>query len=173
MNASLPESDSYLKLFKHATVFVMDVDGVLTDGTLLITEEGDLLRKMNIKDGFALNNAVQKNYPVIAISGSKSEGVEKRLQRLGLQHVFTGIQNKKDLLQHLAEKLSLSLQTTIYIGDDLPDLEAMQGCGIPCCPADAVREIQLISNYVSSFKGGKGCVRDIIEKVMKLQGRWL
>lgn len=167
------ESDSpYFKLFASATAIILDVDGVLTDGSLLITNSGDELRTMNIRDGYALQLAVKKGLTIAVITGGKSEGVLRRLNRLGVLYVLTGVDDKPKGLTQLAAAVKLNLSTTIYIGDDIPDLEVMQLCGIPCCPCDAAAEVQAISKYISPIAGGKGCVRDVIEKVLKLQGRW-
>ncbi len=166
-----PESH-YFKLFNAATAFVMDVDGVLTDGSVLVTDHGDELRMMNIRDGFALQLAVKKGFQIVVISGGRSEGVVRRLNRLGIMNIAVGVANKVEALVQIADALRIKLATTIYIGDDIPDLEVMQLCGIPCCPSDAASEVINISRYVSSEAGGKGCVRDILEKVMKLQSKW-
>lgn len=150
----------------------MDVDGVLTDGSLLVMENGDQLRTMNIRDGYALQLAVKKGLTVIVITGGNSQGVVKRMNNLGIHHFISGTNEKASALKKMAEELKLDLATTIYIGDDMPDFEAMKLCGIPCCPADACSEIISVSRYVSPFKGGAGCVRDILEKVLKLQNKW-
>lgn len=162
----------YFDLFKTATTFILDVDGVLTDGSLLISNNGDELRTMNIRDGYALQLAVKKGFTVAVISGGKSEGVVRRLNRLGILYVLTGVQDKVEALRQLSNALSIDLSKTIYVGDDVPDMEVMQCCGIPCCPHDAATEVVAVSKYISPVAGGKGCVRDIIEKVMKLQGKW-
>jgi 3-deoxy-D-manno-octulosonate 8-phosphate phosphatase (KDO 8-P phosphatase) len=161
-----------LELFTPIRTFVFDVDGVLTDGSLLLTEEGNMLRSMNIKDGYAIQLAIKKGYKIWVISGGTSEAVKIRLQKLGLNDVYIGIDNKKRVLQSLiADKRTLQ-ENILYMGDDMPDHAVMQLCGLPCCPSDAVPEIKQISKYISPFAGGKGCVRDVIEKVLKLNGDW-
>lgn len=162
----------YLSLFKLATAIVMDVDGVLTDGSLVITEEGNQLRTMNIRDGFAIRRAVDNGMKLAVVSGGRSQGVLSRLSALGIENVRISVEEKVNVLKRLTEELNLDLATTIYIGDDIPDLEVMKLCGIPCCPADAASEVMAISKYISPLKGGSGCVRDILEKVLKLQGKW-
>lgn len=162
----------YLSLFKQATAIVMDVDGVLTDGSLVITEEGNQLRTMNIRDGFAIRRAVDNGMKLAVVSGGRSQGVLSRLSALGIENVRISVEEKVNVLKRLTEELNLDLATTIYIGDDIPDLEVMKLCGIPCCPADAASEVMAISKYISPLKGGSGCVRDILEKVLKLQGKW-
>lgn len=162
----------YLAQFKTATAIIMDVDGVLTDGSLVITEDGNQLRTMNIRDGYAMRLAVDHGLTLAVISGGRSQGVLQRLSALGIVNVKISVEEKVEVLKKLAVELNLDLATTIYIGDDIPDFEVMKLCGIPCCPADACPEVISISKYISPHKGGKGCVRDIIEKVLKLQGKW-
>ena len=161
-----------LELFKPIRTFVFDVDGVLTDGSLLATEEGHLLRRMNIKDGFALQLAVKKGYKIWIISGAKSEAVRARLNKLGVTDVHIGIETKKELLLEIAEESKTHFDSILYMCDDVPDYAAMQLCGLPCCPADAVDEIKEVARYISPSKGGEGCVRDVVEKVLKLNGDW-
>lgn len=158
--------------FKSISTFVLDVDGVLTDGSLLVLEDGQMARKMNIKDGYALQAAVKKGYNVVIISGGRSEPVKERLSKLGIQDVFLNIQDKIDTLINYANSKKLSWDEMIFMGDDIPDYYCMKKVGLACCPKDAVPEIKSISNYISPFKGGDGCVRDIIEKTMKLHGKW-
>lgn len=161
-----------LELFRPIRTFVFDVDGVLTDGSVLATEDGHLLRAMNIKDGYALQFAIKKGYKVWIISGAKSEAVRTRLKNLGVVDVHIGIEAKKEVLQEIAVAANTSYEHVLYMGDDIPDFAAMQLCGLPCCPNDAVPEIKQVSKYISPFDGGRGCVRDVIEKVMKLNGDW-
>lgn len=161
-----------LELFAPVRTFVFDVDGVLTEGKLLLTEDGHQLRTMSIKDGYALQLAVKKGYNVWIISGGKSEAVRLRLNKLGLQEVHIGIDSKKEWLHTIVSNANITYETMLYMGDDIPDYAAMQGCALPCCPADAAPEIIQISKYISPLKGGQGCVRDVIEKVLKLNGDW-
>ena len=159
-------------LFKPVKVFVFDVDGVLTNGTLLVTEEGHLLRTMNIKDGYALQLAVKKGYQVWIISGGNSEDVKNRLALLGISEVHMKVSNKKQLLASLAAEHHISLETILYMGDDMPDYEAMQLAGIAACPSDAAMDIKSIAQYKALTKGGEGCAREVIEKVLKLNDHW-
>lgn len=161
-----------LELFAPIRTFVFDVDGVLTDGTLMLTEDGHMLRSMNIKDGYAMQLAIKKGYKVWVISGGKSEAVRLRLNKLGLSDVHIGIENKKEVLHEIAIASNTAYPSILYMGDDIPDYAAMQICGLPCCPNDAVSEIRQVAKYISPFDGGKGCVRDVIEKVLKLNGDW-
>lgn len=164
--------NNLLELFAPVRTFVFDVDGVLTDGSLLLTEDGHMLRSMNIKDGYAIQLAIKKGYKILVISGGNSEGVKLRLNRLGVTDVHIGIESKKELLHELSTAANVSYSSILYMGDDIPDLAAMQLCGLPCCPNDAVPEIRQTAKYISPYNGGKGCVRDVIEKVLKLNGDW-
>ena len=161
-----------LELFSKITTFVFDVDGVLTDGSLLVMPGGVMVRRMNIKDGYALQLAVKKGYRVIIISGGNSPEVEERLSRLGITHIFMRTENKMLTLESVMQQQHLTPSEVLFMGDDVPDLEVMSRVDLPCCPADAVTEIKQISKYISPLKGGEGCVRDVIEKVLKLRGNW-
>ena len=161
-----------LDKFTHITTFVFDVDGVLTDGTLLLLPDGLMARKMNIKDGYALHLAIKKGYRVLVISGGNSPEVKERLTRLGVTAVWMQVADKHSLLQAYMHENNVTKEEVLYMGDDLPDHAVMQLAGIPCCPADAVQEIKAIAVYTSHIKGGEGCARDVIEKVLKLRGHW-
>ena len=161
-----------LKSFKGITTFVFDIDGVLTDGTVFLAESGAMLRKMHVKDGYALQFAVKKGYTIIVISGSSSPESKLRLEKLGVNHIYMQVDDKLKKLQQLVDELQLDKESILYMGDDIPDLDVMQYCGLACCPTNAVPEIKRISKYVSPFEGGCGCVRDVIEKVLKLQDQW-
>lgn len=161
-----------LAAFKPIKLFALDVDGVLTDGSLLLMNDGQMVRRMNIKDGYALQLAIKKGYQVLVISGGNSEAVKLRLEKLGVKEVFMGVLNKPEVLRQFMQVNSLEKHQVLYMGDDMPDLQVMQLAGLPCCPSDAVAEIRDLSGYISPVKGGEGCVRDIIEKVLKLNGDW-
>jgi 3-deoxy-D-manno-octulosonate 8-phosphate phosphatase (KDO 8-P phosphatase) len=162
-----------LDLFAPIRTFVFDVDGVLTEGTLMLTEDGHMLRSMNIKDGYAMQLAIKKGYKVWIISGGRSEAVRLRLNKLGIQEVHIGIESKREFLHNLVTVSHDDYSSLLYMGDDIPDYAAMQSCGLPCCPSDAVPEIKQVAKYVSPYAGGRGCVRDVIEKVLKLNGDWV
>lgn len=164
---------SYKEYLKNITTFIFDVDGVLTDGSVLVNTEGEMLRTMNVKDGFALKTAVDRGYRVWIISGGSNEGVRKRLQNLGVQDVFLGISDKVELLESYLKKHDVKAENALYMGDDIPDYEVMKRVGLPTCPQDAVPEIKSISKYISHKNGGKGCVRDVIEQVLKVHGKWI
>lgn len=164
---------SYKELLHHITTFVFDVDGVLTDGSVHITSEGQLHRTMNVKDGYAIKEALNRGFHVCIISGGTDEGVRKRLQTLGVSDVYLGAHHKKEVLQTFLDQNEISSKAVLYMGDDLPDYPVMKDIGLATCPQDAVKEIKEISQYISHKNGGKGCVRDIIEQVLKVQGKWM
>ncbi|HVZ24986.1 MAG TPA: HAD hydrolase family protein [Sediminibacterium sp.] len=161
-----------LEAFTHITCFVLDVDGVLTDGTLLVLPSGVMVRRMHIRDGYAMQLAIKQGYRVVVISGGDSPEVAERLHKLGVTEVWMQISDKKALLQKILSDTGLDPAAVLYMGDDIPDLAAMQLSGLPCCPADAATEIREIARYISPCQGGAGCVRDVIEKVLKLRGHW-
>lgn len=157
---------------KRVKAFVFDIDGVLTNGEVLVTEEGEQLRSFYIKDGYALQLAVKQGYPIAVITGGKSLGVKFRLEGLGIKDVFINISNKTLVLEQWMKQNNIQAEDILYMGDDIPDIHAMEMVGLASCPADAVEDIKAISHYISSKKGGKGAVRDIIEKVLRLQDKW-
>jgi len=161
-----------LALLKNIKLFVFDVDGVLTDGSLILLENGEMARQMNIKDGYALQLAIKNGYDILIISGGNSDAVKIRLQKLGIQHIFLGVVDKKNLLLNFVAEYHFKKEEILYMGDDVPDLLSMKEAGVACAPADAVAEIKSIAHYISPAFGGKGCVRDVIEKVLKLNGHW-
>ncbi len=167
-----PQKMNILQQFKPIKTFIFDVDGVLATGLLLILEDGQMARQMNIRDGYALQLAIKKGYRVVIISGGTSEAVKGRLNRLGVTDVFLKIENKKEKLLEYVAAHDLKWEEIIFMGDDIPDYVAMQMVGLPCCPVDAAAEIKQISKYISPIKGGEGCGRDVIEKVLKLNGHW-
>lgn len=157
---------------KKVKAFVFDVDGVLTNGEVLVTEEGEQLRSFYIKDGYALQLAVKQGYPIAIITGGKSLGVKLRLEGLGIKDVFIDASNKTGVLEQWMQKNNIQAESVLYMGDDIPDILVMGIVGFASCPADAVEDIKAISHYISPIKGGKGAVRDIIEKVLRLQNKW-
>lgn len=161
-----------LSLLKNIKLFVFDVDGVLTDGSLILLDNGEMARQMNTKDGYALQLAIKHGYVILILSGGNSCAVKIRLQKLGIQHIFLGVPDKKNLFLNFIAEHRLKKEEVLYMGDDLPDLLPMKEAGVACAPADAVSEIKSIAHYISPALGGKGCVRDVIEKVLKLNGHW-
>ena len=163
---------SYKELMPQISTFILDVDGVLTDGTVTVFENGELVRQMNIKDGYALKTAVDAGFKVCIISGGSNEGVRSRLSKLGITDIYLGAHNKIEQYEEIINKYNLKPENVLYMGDDIPDYPVMKLAGLPCCPKDAVPEIQNISKYISQKNGGKGCVRDVIEQVLKVQDKW-
>lgn len=157
---------------KTIKCIVLDVDGVLTNGNILVNEQGDQLRTFNVKDGYAIQYAVKQQINIFIITGAKSLGVQKRFENLGVQEIHLGVTDKLTLLNQLLVKHCISSDETLYIGDDMPDYICMQHVGVAIAPADAIDDIKQISHYVSTKKGGEGVVREIIEKMMKLQSKW-
>ncbi|HRP57894.1 HAD family hydrolase [Agriterribacter sp.] len=161
-----------LERFSSVTTFIFDMDGVLTDGSIWIFPGDEHIRRMDMKDGYALQLAVKKGYRIAVITGSHSLPMQERLATLGITDVFQRVQHKKEQLHTYIRQHGLNKNEVLYMGDDIPDLEVMQSAGIACCPADAVTEIKSIAHYISPRSGGKGCVRDVIEKVLKINGHW-
>jgi 3-deoxy-D-manno-octulosonate 8-phosphate phosphatase (KDO 8-P phosphatase) len=161
-----------LESFKPITTLIFDIDGVLTDGGILVFETGEQVRQMSVKDGYALQLAVKKKYNLAVISGGNGVGAEKRLQKLGITDVFLNVTDKTQMLEEYLQKLQLTWAETLYMGDDIPDYKPMKKAGMPCAPADAVPEILQVARYISPLGGGKGCVRDVIEKLLRLHGNW-
>lgn len=164
---------SYLDKLYDINTIILDVDGVLTDGSVYILEDGVLMRKMHTRDGFAIRHAIDKGYRIIVITGGKSQGTNKRLQDLGIKEIYSGVDNKLEVMDELIEVYDLDLSRTAYMGDDLPDYEAMRLVNLPTCPANAAPEIRALAQYISPFKGGEGCVRDLLEKILRVQRNWV
>jgi 3-deoxy-D-manno-octulosonate 8-phosphate phosphatase (KDO 8-P phosphatase) len=161
-----------LNSFKPITTLVFDIDGVLTDGGILVFDTGEQVRKMSVKDGYALQLAVKKKYHIVVISGGNGVGASIRLQKLGISNVFLNVKDKVKILEDFLEKNELKWSETLYMGDDIPDFQPMQKAGMTCAPADAAPEILQMARYISPYEGGKGCVRDVIEKLLRLHGNW-
>jgi 3-deoxy-D-manno-octulosonate 8-phosphate phosphatase (KDO 8-P phosphatase) len=158
--------------FKQVTTFILDVDGVLTDGTVYVFDNGEQVRRMSIKDGFALQLAIKKGYRLLVISGGNSPAVATRLKKLGITDIFMNVLDKKEMILQYMKDHDLNRDQVLYMGDDIPDYLAMKTVGMPVAPADAAHEIRKAAVYIASAKGGKGCVREVIEKVLRLNGHW-
>lgn len=165
---------NYKQLLKDIDTFVFDVDGVMTRGIVLLTPQGEMLRSMNVKDGYALQLAVRKGYRIIIITGGSCEAVRQRFLLLGVKDsdVHLGIGNKLKMFEKICAEENLDPAKVLYMGDDIPDYKVMRQVGVPACPSDAVEEIKAISKYISSHGGGHGCVRDVIEQVMRIHETW-
>jgi 3-deoxy-D-manno-octulosonate 8-phosphate phosphatase (KDO 8-P phosphatase) len=161
-----------LESFKPITTLVFDIDGVLTDGSVMVFESGEQVRQMSIKDGYALQLAVRKKYNLVVISGGNAMGAAIRLQKLGVTNVLLNVTDKYAILDDYLLKNGLTWAETLYMGDDIPDYQTMKNAGISCAPADAAPEILQLARYISPLRGGRGCVRDVIEKLLRLHGHW-
>jgi len=164
---------NYKALLQEVDTFIFDYDGVMTDGKVILMENGQPLRMANVKDGYVLQLIIKLGYNVVIISGGFSRSMENRFETLGIKDVFLGTKNKKDVLTKYLGKHNIDPKHVVYMGDDIPDFNVMKMVGIPVCPADASEEIRDISIYISDKDGGQGCVRDIIEQVLKVQGKWM
>ncbi|MEL1241849.1 KdsC family phosphatase [Flavobacterium flavipallidum] len=164
---------SYKEIMNDITTFIFDVDGVLTDGSVFVSNDGEMLRTMNIRDGYALKAAVESGYNVCIISGGSNEGVRIRLRNLGITNIHLGTPDKVETFDEYIEINQIKQENILYMGDDIPDYNVMKLVGLPSCPQDACPEIKSISKYISHKNGGKGAVRDVIEQVMKVQGKWM
>ena len=163
---------SYKEIMNDLTTFIFDVDGVLTDGSVHITETGEMQRIMNIRDGFAMKAALESGYNVCIISGGNNAGVRIRLENLGIKEIHLSAPDKVFTFNEYLKKYDLKAENVLYMGDDIPDYHVMKLVGLSTCPQDAVPEIKAISGYISHINGGRGAVRDVIEQVMKVQGKW-
>lgn len=163
---------NFKELLSNVKAFAFDVDGVFTDGIVLLHPSGELLRTSNTRDGYAVHVAIERGFPVAIISGGKSDAIGTRFKGLGVTDIYLGVQDKVEALEDFRFKYGIELSNILYMGDDLPDYEVMQRVGIPTCPRDAAPEIQNLALYISTYSGGKGCVRDVIEQVLKVNGKW-
>lgn len=163
---------SYKELLPQITTLIFDVDGVFTDGTVEILPDAQLIRRLNVKDSYAVQYAIKKGLSIAIITGGNSIAIRDVLQGLGIQHVFMSSRNKAEVFHSFLDEHGIDEKEVLYMGDDIPDYEVMSRSAIAACPADASPEIKKISQYVSQRKGGDGCVRDIIEQTLKVQGKW-
>ena len=163
---------SYKEIMNQITTFIFDVDGVLTDGSVHVAPNGEMLRIMNIRDGFAMKAAIESGYNVCIISGGNNEGVRIRLKNLGITDIHLASPDKVATFNEYVGSYNIKPEQVLYMGDDIPDYHLMQLVGLPTCPQDASPEIKAISKYISHKNGGKGAVREVIEQVMKVQNKW-
>ena len=152
---------------------VLDVDGVMTDGGIIPTPDGDFIRRYNAKDGYAIASALREGLKVCVISGGRGKMLENRLTMLGVTRMYLNCMDKTQAINEFIADYNLNPEDMIYMGDDIPDYEVMQIVGLPVCPADAAVEIKQLSKYISPITGGEGCGRDVIEQVMRAQGKWM
>lgn len=165
-------SKHFKEIMNDITTFIFDVDGVLTDGSVHVSKNGDLLRIMNIRDGYAIKAAIEQGYNICIISGGSNEGVRTRLHNLGVKEIYLGVSDKIQTLNHFMDMYNILPENILYMGDDIPDYHVMQKVALPVCPQDSAPEIKRISKYISHVNGGRGAARDVIEQVMKTQNRW-
>ncbi len=154
--------------------FAFDVDGVLTDGTFISTPDGDLVRIFNAKDGFGMRTAINNGYPIAIITGGQSESIAKRFIPVGVkpEDLYQSSRNKIPDFEDFCHRYSIKPEEVAFMGDDIPDIPILERCGLSACPADAVAEVKQVCDFVSLYPGGKTCARDLIEQVLKVQGKW-
>jgi 3-deoxy-D-manno-octulosonate 8-phosphate phosphatase (KDO 8-P phosphatase) len=163
---------NYKHLLPKIKTFIFDVDGVLTDGKILINSDGELLRSFDTKDGYAMKCALVKGFKIAIITGGRNEAIRERFKDLGVIDIYLGAHHKLDAYQDLMDNYDLNPEEILYIGDDIPDIPVMEKVGLGCCPADAASDVKAMADYVSHKKGGEGCVRELIEQVLRVQGKW-
>lgn len=166
------DKKNYKAILPKIKTFIFDVDGVLTNGKVMITTEGEMYREMDTKDGYALKYALDQGFKIAIISGGTNEGIKDRLKALGIYDVYLGAFHKQDAYQDLLDNYNLNPEEILYMGDDIPDLIIMEQVGLGTCPSDAVIDVKNRADYVSHKKGGEGCVRDIIEQTLRVQDKW-
>jgi len=163
---------NYKTILPQIKTFIFDIDGVLTDGKVLVTTEGELYRAVDTKDGYAIKCAILKGYKIVIISGGNNEGIRNRFKAFGINDIYLGAHHKLDSFNDLMDNYDLNPDEILYMGDDIPDIPVMEKVGLSCCPADAVSDVKAIVKYVSHKNGGQGCVREIIEQVLRVQDKW-
>lgn len=163
---------NYKEKLHPIKAFVFDFDGVMTDGSVWTFADGETVRCGNIKDGFAIQYAVKKGYTVAVISGATSKSIDNRMKMLGVTQVYTGCADKMKTFDQFLSTNNLTEEQVLCMGDDIPDYPILQRAGVSACPADAAVEIKESVDYISLFPGGRGCVRDVIEQVLRLHGQW-
>ncbi len=152
--------------------FVFDYDGVVSDGNIWSADDKIIVRSGNVKDGYAMQYALRRGYIVAILSGGSGTSIEARMRMLGVTDVYLGSHRKKEIFERFLQDKQLAPSQVLYVGDDIPDYDVMQMCGVSACPSDAAEEIKSVADYISHKQGGCGCVRDVIEQVMRLQGQW-
>jgi 3-deoxy-D-manno-octulosonate 8-phosphate phosphatase (KDO 8-P phosphatase) len=165
-------TENILTRLSRIRLVALDVDGVLTDGKLFILPEGQALRGFHIKDGYAIQLAIKQGLEIAIISGSGDEAVFSRFNKLGVQHIFLNVKDKKSTLHALLDKTDIPASDVLFMGDDVPDLRVMRSVALSACPADAANDVRQMADYISPLDGGAGCVREVLEKILKLQAKW-
>ena len=165
--------DSYKTRLKDITTFILDVDGVMTNGKIIYTHDGKIDRQFYAKDGYAIKYAISKGYRIAIISGGMQENVRTRLNSLGVEDVFLKAFNKIEVYEKFIEEKKIDQKNILYMGDDNPDLDVLKVVGISSCPNDDSVDVKSICDYISHKDGGMGCVRDVIEQVMRIHKKWI
>ena len=159
---------SYKQKLSSIKMFVLDIDGVLTNGLVVVQTDGSLLRTMCVRDGYIIQKALTKGYQFGIISGGSNEGVRKRLEKLGITDIHLGVRDKLEVFNTLLDTYQIKRSAVLYMGDDFMDIACLEAAGLGCCPQDACPEVKAISDYISPFKGGEGCVRDVVYQTLKV-----
>jgi 3-deoxy-D-manno-octulosonate 8-phosphate phosphatase (KDO 8-P phosphatase) len=164
---------NFKEKLRHVKAFAFDVDGVFSSSSVLMHPSGEMLRTSNIKDGYAIYHATKMGYPVAIITGGDSELVRKRFEYLGVKHIYLKSRDKMKDFSDFLHKENLSAIDVLYMGDDIPDYPVLKAVGVPTCPDDAAVEVKSVAQYISNRKGGEGCVRDVVEQVLRSRGDWM
>ncbi len=165
--------NDYKEFLKDITTFILDVDGVMTNGKIIYTHDGKIDRQFQAKDGYAIKHAISKGYNFVIISGGTQDNIKKRLNSLGVEDVFINAFDKLKIFNDYITKKNISPENILYMGDDNPDIEVLKIVKISACPLDASIDVKEVCDYVSDKKGGEGCVRDVIEQVMRVHDKWI
>lgn len=164
---------NYKEKLAKTKIFIFDVDGVFTDNIVWLFPDGEQMRTANVRDGYAVQLAVKNGFRIAVISGGRSEAVRNRFEKLGVHEVHLGSSNKRQVYLDLKSKWHFHDDDVCYMGDDIPDIPLLKIVGLAVCPADAAPEVKEVSHYISNKNGGHGCVRDLMEQALKLQGHWM
>lgn len=163
---------NYKAKLHEIKAFVFDYDGVISDGNIWSANDTIIVRSGNVKDGYAMQYALRKGYLIAILSGGNGDSIRSRMKMLGVEDVYLGSHRKKEIFEDFLKDKQLLPEQVLYVGDDIPDYDVMRLAGVSACPADAAEEIKAVADYISHKNGGCGCVRDVIEQVLRLQGQW-
>ena len=164
---------SYKQRLSEINTFIFDVDGVLTDGNVILDSSGEMVRTMHTKDGYALQHAVKMGYHIVIITGGNSQMVKERLNGLGIKDIYLSAHQKLPILENHLKENNIELNQVLYMGDDIPDIPCLKVVGVSTCPKDSAVEVREVCDYISHINGGKGCVRDVLEQTMRVQNKWI
>ena len=169
----MEKNTNYKTRLKSITTFVLDVDGVLTNGKLILEGSGEITRTISTRDGYIIRRAIKKGYNVSIITFGNSKMLEKMMNYLGVSDIFSSVENKLETLNSYCSSKKITLENVLYMGDDMPDIDCIKSVSIGTCPNDAVPEIREVADYISHVNGGDGCVRDVMEQVLKINNDWV